>query len=767
MASAPALAHISADASLEDAKPLEPTAAPVPPSPYPSHPITQLQGPFEESIVETSDGSRPEWVVDIDAQTRRRDLLENDGYERLCGRKWRQRTSEKYHPFWKLIAQMIFGVHLLAKNLAKSEVSVMKILQKHVDELDGFIERTTEDFLIVRLDVRTRIQYLSLPLRNPDVFDEMLQDRKFRLSIVTYNDRIEHSIGRFTLTITDSLKDLQKAKEAMGALWFYFRKLAEEGCFETESLKAFHQAMRDNMEGWIFAISKLRRRGTALQKALSQLGLATTEMQRRVGVASRKDVRSFIQPTNKAVSRRKSIKQRLFDKERPISEKPLPRDPSSNPKRIATTSNHMISPTAAATPSDGVRRKILSRAKSCSALIAEAGTVGGDESPPPLPSTAGRLKRKLSKPFLPKRSASEKLDMTQERPKTAPSQPLRSSRNISIEQLRAFCTTPRPCTGQSTAKSPTQARQEAHDQLTNGRETMKDQISQFLKTDRVVEAWDSVSKNASCCARPNAKTKDWPSSIFRTKSSSPLPDKDNETSLSGPDLQRQMSWVQETFDVLPTYSLKTKPDPSPRIHVLSVQTTLDEDGGVAEQEASLDVRSEVGSIITALPTVPPIPFFISLFLPSVSREPLMAILYPRYCYDYDDCYSTWDHWGRWVAFAVIVGVAFFLFFGFACFNARRRRSHGQRPLTGTGWMAPPPGPPPPNQPIYQQPPYGDPYYQQNAPPQYSANPQNYGYFGAQQAPQQQGIELQQPQNAYTANTPYGPPPGPPPNASKV
>jgi hypothetical protein len=185
---------------------------------------------------------------------------------------------------------MVFGVHLLGKRLAKSETSVMKILQTHVDELDGFLQRTTEDFLIIRLDVRTRIQYLSLPLGNLDVFDEMLQDRGFRLAVVSYNDQIEHSIYRFTLAITDALKDLQKAKEAMGALWFYFRELADEGCFEAESLHAFRQAMMDNMEGWIIAISKLRRRGAALQKALSQLGLATTEMQRRVGVASRKDV---------------------------------------------------------------------------------------------------------------------------------------------------------------------------------------------------------------------------------------------------------------------------------------------------------------------------------------------------------------------------------------------------------------------------------------------------------------------------------------------
>lgn len=46
----------------------------------------------------------------------------------------------------------------------------------------------------------------------------------------------------------------------------------------------------ENMEGWIIAMSKLRRRGASLQKALGQLSFAVTEMQRRVGVASRKDL---------------------------------------------------------------------------------------------------------------------------------------------------------------------------------------------------------------------------------------------------------------------------------------------------------------------------------------------------------------------------------------------------------------------------------------------------------------------------------------------
>ncbi|EPS32032.1 hypothetical protein POX_d05793 [Penicillium oxalicum] len=142
----------------------------------------------------------------------------------------------------------------------------------------------------------------------------------------------------------------------------------------------------------------------------------------------------------------------------------------------------------------------------------------------------------------------------------------------------------------------------------------------------------------------------------------------------------------------------------------------------------------------------------------------MAVLSRRYCGFYDDCggHSDWDSWGRWVAFAVIVFCAFILFLGFSCLNARRRRRHGLRPITGTGWMAPPPGPPPPHQPVY----YGNQndYYGSPPPPQYSANPQNYGYFGAQNPGQQQnGIELQQPAAAHAASRAYSPPPGPPPS----
>lgn len=61
----------------------------------PAHPIPQLQGPFDESILDAIEGAELEWVVDLGAQSRRRDLLESAEYERLCGRRWRQRPGER------------------------------------------------------------------------------------------------------------------------------------------------------------------------------------------------------------------------------------------------------------------------------------------------------------------------------------------------------------------------------------------------------------------------------------------------------------------------------------------------------------------------------------------------------------------------------------------------------------------------------------------------------------------------------------------------
>jgi hypothetical protein len=216
---------------------------------------------------------------------------------------------------------MSFGIHLLVKGTAKSNAAVLNILQAHVDEMDGFVSRTSEDFLIIQVDLRTRIQYLSLPLENLDFFDEMLVDRNFRMAMIDYNDKIDLAIQRFTLAINDALKDIQKGKEATSGLWQYLGRLMKDNIPLSGNLAAIYDSMLANTEGWNLAFSKLRKRGTALLYAMTQLGRAIAEMQRRVGVASRREVVStyfsvFVQFSFEHLPTRD--RYRLFPRFRPL-----------------------------------------------------------------------------------------------------------------------------------------------------------------------------------------------------------------------------------------------------------------------------------------------------------------------------------------------------------------------------------------------------------------------------------------------------------------
>jgi hypothetical protein len=253
----------------------------------PQHPVTQLQGPFEESMMESmnevEDGEQK-----TDSVERRKLLLQRESYERVCAGRWKQRPGEKFHPLWKLSAQLSFGLHLLAQGLAKSEEEVMRILQSHVDDIDGFLERTTEDFDLAQSDVDERLRYLRLPLEHVDVFDKMLDDRAFRSSIVEGNEKIEHIVERTSEAMKDALKDVQKGIDATGALGKYLTDLKSSWTERTPELEAVYVAMLGNVEGWTRAFMDLHLQGNRLAVSLVQLAGIVAEMQRRAGIASRK-----------------------------------------------------------------------------------------------------------------------------------------------------------------------------------------------------------------------------------------------------------------------------------------------------------------------------------------------------------------------------------------------------------------------------------------------------------------------------------------------
>ncbi|EXJ95500.1 hypothetical protein A1O1_00622 [Capronia coronata CBS 617.96] len=286
----------------------------------PAHPVPQLQKPFEESMIETINQQLQE-DVPTDALTRRSMLLEAPTYERVIAGRWKQKPGERYHPLWKLVAQMSFGMHLLAENMAISEEEVMRILQAHVDDIDGFLERTTDDFNLAQSDIHERIRCLKLPLAHGHVFDRMLEDRAFRASILEGNEKIDHVISRTKKAAKDALKDVQKGFDATNVLEKYLTKLNTTWRRESPEHEAVLVAMLGNAEGWRRAFLELHLQGNKLAGSLSKLAEIVAEMEQRAATVSRnilaKTQRSSQQPGRTHRSQGVTV----------TSQKPLPTEP--------------------------------------------------------------------------------------------------------------------------------------------------------------------------------------------------------------------------------------------------------------------------------------------------------------------------------------------------------------------------------------------------------------------------------------------------------
>lgn len=253
----------------------------------PLHPVPQLQGPFDESMQESLIEQSTNPSDKDSAASRRAQLLESDHYERTIAGRWKQRPGEKYHPLWKLTAQLTFGLHLLAQNLAKSDEDVMRILQSHVNDIDCFLERSTEDFELAQTDIQERLRWLKLPLEHTDTFERMLQDRSFRSSIIEGNEKIEHVIDRTSEGMKDSLKDIQKGIDATNSLKKYLATLKSEWQNQSSESGAVYQAMIGNVEGWQHALLGLQWKGKRLGVVLVQLAGVVVEMAKRVATASK------------------------------------------------------------------------------------------------------------------------------------------------------------------------------------------------------------------------------------------------------------------------------------------------------------------------------------------------------------------------------------------------------------------------------------------------------------------------------------------------
>lgn len=334
----------------------------------PTHPVSQLQGPFEESMLE-SVVDDTDMDIFLDPVARRNTLLEAATYTRLVAGRWRQKPGEKYHPLWKLIAQISFGIHLLAEGMAKSEDEVMQILQSHVDEIDGFLERTTEDFDLAQEDIQERLRCLKLPLSHPATFDKMLEDRNFRLSIVNGNEKIEHIAERTSQAMKDSLKDVQKGFDSTSCLETYLQRLAQTWVRQSVEHEAVFVAMLGNVEGWRKAFMSLHVQGSKLGGLLKKLTDIINEMQKRAGEVSRRllhQARGFPSPADPRVQQHQAMGRptgRSTPTSRFAPNKDLPGMPARPPLRQVTSHDSVRTASSARTASNEALQypRILSR----------------------------------------------------------------------------------------------------------------------------------------------------------------------------------------------------------------------------------------------------------------------------------------------------------------------------------------------------------------------------------------------------------------------
>jgi hypothetical protein len=137
---------------------------------------------------------------------------------------------------------------------------------------------------------------------------------------------------------------------------------------------------------------------------------------------------------------------------------------------------------------------------------------------------------------------------------------------------------------------------------------MKNQLLHFFKSDRVVEAWESAANREKKISRSvSQKKKKGPSSVFRARAADASDIPGSRTTFFEKDLEQQMAWLQEGTEALNTYSLKPRRNIAPRIHALSVHTSLiqeSEEEHYYGDETREDTAGDGQSIITALPAPP-------------------------------------------------------------------------------------------------------------------------------------------------------------------
>jgi hypothetical protein len=310
----------------------------------PRHPISSMQEAFAESLDEATNGSvvqKPK-LRRGDARFRREALLDQDKEGGPPDEIWRFRPGQRCHELRRLVAQISFGVYLLLEGMANNKVDVITILQGHIDEVDEFLETTMEDMALATTDLQERLKHLRLPMDNMEAFEKMLEDRNFRLQIVTRNEMIEHIVSRTTVALLQAEQDVTEGLKSTQEFTIY---LAEQQHarwrHERPDVESIYEAMKGNTDGWFNAFMELQAKGSALNALIVKLNEVVNEMERRAGQVSRRtrfSIQPFTSPTQSIRSSQSSTSTTVTPADSP------PRRIPDAPPRLSLRLSSIIQP---------------------------------------------------------------------------------------------------------------------------------------------------------------------------------------------------------------------------------------------------------------------------------------------------------------------------------------------------------------------------------------------------------------------------------------
>lgn len=262
-----------------------------PPPAIPTHPIPALQDAFAESLNEVMSGVEVEKpkLRARDAQGRREAVLAQGKDEPALDATWRLRPGQTQHELGKLIAQISFGVYLMLNGMANDNTQVVNILQGHIDEVDEFLEVTIEDLEEVEADLKKRIDHLMLPMSNATVFEQLLEDRKFRTEILEGNEKIEHILARTNVSMKQWDDDIEAGLQTSNIFINWLNEHAE-GTWRSglPDVTDIFDAMSGNAEGWLIAFEKISDSAQDINSLIIRLMNIISEMEKKAGEASRR-----------------------------------------------------------------------------------------------------------------------------------------------------------------------------------------------------------------------------------------------------------------------------------------------------------------------------------------------------------------------------------------------------------------------------------------------------------------------------------------------